>query len=135
MNAQFWVDVLCSFKDDSFHVGQNIRAGDPRFQDRAGNPVDISKCLSPWATTDAMHEWFNGAQNAVANYRKGFDKSGGHDFDLEGLEGPGFELFCSQFCNSMMLQRQHPTVVQQLHRVKGQGEKIQMTLVFCCVLH
>jgi hypothetical protein len=37
----------------------------------------------------------------VANYWKGFNKSGGHDFNLEGIDGPGFELFCSRFCNSM----------------------------------
>jgi hypothetical protein len=82
-------------------VGQNIRAGNAQFQDRAGNPLDITKCLSPWATTEAIYKWFNGTQNAVANYRKGFDNSGCHDFDMEGLEAPGFELFCSQLCNSM----------------------------------
>jgi hypothetical protein len=88
-------------KDDNFDVGPNIQAGDLRFQDRAGNPLDIGKCLSPWATTEYLYKWFNGTQNAVASYRKGFDKSGGHDFELEGIDGPGFELFCSKFCNSM----------------------------------
>jgi hypothetical protein len=44
---------------------------------------------------------FNGTQNVLASYRKGFNKSGGRDFELEGIDGPGFELFCGKFCNSM----------------------------------
>jgi hypothetical protein len=101
-DSQFWVDVLKSFKDDNFDIGPNIQAGNLCFQDRGGTPLDIVKCISSWATTEYLYKWFNGTQNAVASYRKRFDNSGGHDFfELEGIDGPVFELFCSKFCNSM----------------------------------
>jgi hypothetical protein len=86
-DSNFWVDVLQSFKDDNFEVGPNIRAGDLQVQDRAGKPLDILKCLSPWATTEYLYKWFNGTQNAITSYRKGFDKRGGRDFELEGIGG------------------------------------------------
>jgi hypothetical protein len=99
--SQLWIDVLESFKDDSFNIMPNICAGYPQFQDRACNPLDISKCLLPWAMTETLYKWLNTTNNAVSSYWKGFGKSNGHNFNLEGIGGPGFEFFCSKFCNSM----------------------------------
>jgi hypothetical protein len=55
-DSQLWIDVLKSFEDDSFNVGPNVCASDPRFQDRAGNPLDISKCLLPWAIAKTLYK-------------------------------------------------------------------------------
>jgi hypothetical protein len=43
-DSQLWIDVLKSFKDDTFNVGLNIRAGDPRFQDNLLNTSCASHC-------------------------------------------------------------------------------------------
>jgi hypothetical protein len=75
----------------------------------------------------------NSTQNAMASCWKGFDKSGCHNFDLEGIDGPGFELFCSQFCNSMkdvmylitrgdkMLEFFSALMAQKLNPINGWG--------------
>jgi hypothetical protein len=47
-DSQLWIHVLKSFNNDTFTAKPNIQTGDPQFQDRPSNPLDISKCLLPW---------------------------------------------------------------------------------------
>jgi len=83
--SDFWVDVCAAYNNDDFPM-PSIPINHSVYMDSDGNALDISKCTYPMATSDLLKKWYNTTHNVLVTYKNNQDKSGQHDFSMEGLE-------------------------------------------------
>jgi hypothetical protein len=95
--ADFWKKACDKFKDDNYIVPDFPKVEYPNvfIDEKTNKEYDVTKCHSPWVTPMDCHSWYKTASNTFATYKKNFDKSGMHTFDIEG----GLEEYCLDFCN------------------------------------
>jgi hypothetical protein len=92
----FWQQVCNKFLDNNYNVPElpNIPYNEVFIDEKTRLEYDVKKCHSPWVTATHCRNWYNATSNTFATYKKNFDRSGTHSFDIR----LGMEQYCNDFC-------------------------------------